>query len=109
MFHQTFHEKGLIGGYLSRVSLTAKRFHRRLPVLDALMTLAERQPLSPHQLEHARRATPDFVRRARIGYVIFRTDQITPELRALALDLFQLTLVQSDGTRELYVTRFEIE
>jgi hypothetical protein len=105
MFHQTRHEKGLIGGYLSRVSQTAKDFHRRLPVLDALMTLAERQPLSPHQLEHARRAAPDFVRRARIGYVVFRSDQISPELRTLAMDVFHLSLVQVDDGRELYVPR----
>lgn len=102
-FHQTFHEKGLIGGYLSRVSRRSKAFHRRMPVLDALMTLGERRRFGPHRLQHAREAAADFLQRGQIGYVVMHTDRVTPELRSFAMDAFALKLVMKEGTMELYV------
>jgi hypothetical protein len=39
-FYQTYHEKALIGGYLSRIPETEVAKYRRFPLLSALLDLA---------------------------------------------------------------------
>jgi hypothetical protein len=101
-FHQTFHEKALIGGYLSRVSRDTQEFYRRVPVLDALLTLSERQPLDIAAADRARAQADDFLAFAQIGYVVFHTERISPQLRSFAIDAFKLRLLGVDRGRELY-------
>ena len=69
-FHQTVHGKALLGGYLSRVSARRKRLYQEMPVLNALMTLSERKPLTPEQDARARSGADAFLRRSRLGYVV---------------------------------------
>jgi hypothetical protein len=108
-FYQTFHHKGLIGGYLSRVDTSAKQAYRRLPVMRALMQLSEGKPLEPWQLEQAAKSAGGFIRRSRLGYVVWRNDAVTPELRAFAIDVLRLKKVMEADGYELYVTPARIE
>jgi hypothetical protein len=104
-YYQTAHGKRLIGGYLSRVSERNKQFMRRQPVLEALMRLSEGAPLSGVQRARARRAADRFLETADVGYVVMDERLVTPELRALAIELFRLEPIQTSGGFELYVPR----
>ena len=97
-YYQTFHGKGLIGGYLSRVDTSSKQYYRRLPVMSALMQLSEGKPLEPWQVERATQEADSFLQRSRIGYVVWRNSVITPELRAFAIHVLGLIKVtEADG------------
>lgn len=103
-YYQTLHGKRLIGGYLSRVSERNKEFHRRQPVLSSLMRLSEGLPLTDAQLARARRFAPRFMRSADVGYVVM--DPRAPaNLRAFAIDLFNLEQIGESGGFVLYVPR----
>ena len=104
-FHQTLHGKALVGGYLSRVSQKRKRMYQQLPVLNALMQLSERKPLSPEDETRAREGADNFLSRTRLGYVVIDSSQASPELAAFARDLLGLRPIVVEGTRTLYVPR----
>lgn len=104
-FHQTFHGKAIIGGYLSRVSEERKRTYLRQPVRRALVTLSERQPLSPSLASQARRGAAAFVAQANLGYVVVDLARTTPELRAFAIQIFDLVKIDDGGGYELYVPK----
>jgi hypothetical protein len=104
-YYQTAHGKRLIGGYLSRVSERNKAFMRRQPVLDALMRLSEGAPLSEGQRARAHRWAQRFLDTADVGYVVMNERLVTPELKALAVEMFRLDLVQAAGGFALYVPR----
>jgi hypothetical protein len=104
-FYQTVHERALVGGYLSRVPAQRKRIYRRLPVLNALITLSEGRPLAPHDEARARMTADRFLTRARLGYVVIDRSRTSPQLADFAIDLLGLTRVATSGERELYVPR----
>lgn len=104
-YYQTFHQKELIGGYLSRVDPTSKTFYTRLPMMNALMNLSEGRRLEAWQIEAAERNAANFLRRSRLGYVVWRSNAITPELRAFATRVLALTKVSEADGYELYVPR----
>ena len=101
-FHQTFHGKPLIGGYLSRISEQRKGRYLRMPVRRALIVLSERRPLSADTARAARAAAPGFVAQAKLGYVVMHTARVTPELRAFAAEIFGLVKLEEAGGYELY-------
>jgi hypothetical protein len=102
-FYQTAHGKRLVGGYLSRISGQRVAFLRRRPVLNALVTLSEKQPLTDRSASRARRTADEFLEQSRLGYVVIDTSRSTPELRAFAISLFNLRQIETDGVFELYV------
>ena len=104
-YYQTAHGKRLIGGYLSRVSERNKAFMRRQPVLDALMRLSEGAPLSDGQRARAQKWSQRFLETADVGYVVMDERLVTSELRTLAIQLFNLDLIQAGGGFSLYVPR----
>jgi hypothetical protein len=104
-YHQTLHGKALVGGYLSRVSQRRKRLYQQMPVLNALMTLSERKPLTPEQKALASEGADSFLSRTHLGYVVIDEAQATPELAAFARDLLGLRPIDVDGSRTLYAPR----
>lgn len=101
-FHQTIHHKPIVGGYLSRVSARRKREHRRLPVLDALLTLSEGRPLEDWQRRRAWAGRDDFAESARLGYVTVDRQLASQELIDYAITLLNLKLVARDDRYSLY-------
>ena len=95
---QTRHGKAIIGGYLSRVSPKRRRDARRAPVLNALMLLSEGQRLTPEQDRAARERAGEFLRRARLGYVVVDERAASPALAGYAADLLGLTLLVTGGS-----------
>jgi len=104
-YYQTFHGKGLIGGYLSRVDESEKAFYSRLPTMSALMELSEGRPLQPGKLNQAVEGADEFIRSANVGYVVWRTERVSRELRDFATTVFGLTKVTEADGYELYVPR----
>jgi hypothetical protein len=102
-YFQTAHGKGIIGGYLSRVSPRRRLATRRSRVLGALVTLSEGRALSAAQEVAAREGAGGFLQRTRLGYVVIDETRASPDLIAFAIDLLDLTLVSREGSLALYV------
>jgi len=104
-YYQTFHGKGLVGGYLSRVDQSAKEYYQRIPVMSALMQLSQGHRLESWQVDAAEKNAESFLRRSQIGYVAWRTSVITPELREFAIRVLALTRIAEVDGYELYAPR----
>ena len=104
-FYQTVHGKRLIGGYLSRVSSRRVRDTRRDPMLDALIWLSEGRELDASRWRSLVEAGPEFVERAKIGFVVIDRRRTTRAIREFAGRAFELQLIESDGDFELYAPR----
>jgi hypothetical protein len=104
-FYQTVHEKPLIGGYLSRISVHEIRRQRRFPVLRALMRMSEGKELSAARRAALKIRGDAFVERAKLGYVVVNRRRASPELEAFAVDLFGLERIGESDGRVLYRPR----
>ena len=97
-FYQTAHGKGLVGGYLSRVSSSTKDFYQSLPTAHALLTLSEGRPLTAAEYSVAVDMAEDFLRTAQLGYVVIDSARVSPELRRFAVQALRLTpMMQAEG------------
>lgn len=105
-FRQTFHGKGLIGGYLSRVAPSIKSRYRRLPVTSALIDVSEGQKLTGGQIDRAIAGADDFVRATHLGYVVMDTARVSSDLRDFATALLGLKKIAESDGYELYTTKF---
>lgn len=103
-FYQTFHEKQIIGGYISRLPQREVAEYRRMRVTRALMDLSEGGTLSDERRANVVARARDLLRQWNLGYVVVETDRATEELVAFAKDAFGLTLVGTDGPYQLYKT-----
>ncbi|HWK10927.1 MAG TPA: hypothetical protein VNR64_12790, partial [Vicinamibacterales bacterium] len=96
-FFQTFHQKRLIGGYLSRISRRELERQFRFPVIRTITTLSEGGSPTPRQREILLAAARRFAVRARLGYVVIDRGRTPPELRDLAIEAFGLLKIGEDG------------
>ena len=96
-YHQTVHEKPLIGGYLSRLPGGAIERYRQDPVLRVVMRLSEGRTLEPGLAETALAAAPDFMERTQLGYVVVDTSRASPELVDFVSRAFSLGAVDASG------------
>lgn len=101
-FHQTFHSKLLIGGYLSRVSRTRVAQVRDNRIVDALITLSEGGEVTDAVLDALVPQGPAFVREARIAYVVIDRDRTSGRLLEFARRAFRLEPVDQERGLELY-------
>ena len=83
-FNQTFHGKGLIGGYLSRVPPSTKARYRQMPVTSALIDVSEGRKLTRGQLDRAIAGADDFLRATNLGYVVMDRARVSADLRDFA-------------------------
>ena len=103
-FYQTFHEKRLVGGYLSRLPGGSIERYRRNSTLRVLLRLSEGTPVEPALLAQGLEGGDRTLQRLRIGYVVVDPIRSPPELQAFAMRAFQLTFVASEGSLNLYRT-----
>jgi hypothetical protein len=101
-FYQTYHEKRLIGGYLSRVSKRRVAALRRFPVLDALLVLSEGRSLDEATRQLALERAGRFVETASIGYVVIDTAHASSSLIEFAIEAFDLEKIDEEGPLWLY-------
>jgi hypothetical protein len=105
-FYQTFHEKRLIGGYLSRLPADSEARYRGNSLLRALMRYSEGTPVPDHLRESALDRGPRTVNRLQIGYVVIDLSRSPKDLIDFAREAMDLTLISSDDRYELYRTTF---
>ena len=103
-FYQTFHEKRLVGGYISRLPGGSVERYRRNLTLRVLLRLSEGTQVEPELYTSALEESERNLRRLQIGYVIVDPALCSPELVAFAQRAFQMTLVTKEGGLELYRT-----
>jgi hypothetical protein len=101
-FYQTFHEKALIGGYLSRIPPSEVARYRNLAVLAALMDLSENRSIDPALERAALDHAQTLIEQTFIGYVVVDTTRAPPALRAFAIKAFRLVKIAESDGRELY-------
>jgi hypothetical protein len=101
-FFQTFHEKRLIGGYLSRISQRELARQFRFPVVRTITRLSEGAAASARQRAILIAGGRRFADRARLGYVVIDTSRTSPDLRDLAIEALGLTKIGEDRGYELY-------
>jgi hypothetical protein len=104
-FYQTAHGKGIIGGYVSRVTMKRKHRYQRVPMLDALMTLSEGRSLSHEQEQRADATIDRFLTRARVAYVVVDRVNTSPELLSFATRTLGLSKIAASDGRDLYMAR----
>ena len=101
-FFQTYHQKLLIGGYLSRVSRRRIAEIRKFEMLDALIVLSEGRTLDPAREARLVVEGPAFAARWRVSFVVIDCRRVPAAARAFALRAFRLVHVETDGNFELY-------
>jgi hypothetical protein len=104
-YYQTAHGKGILGGYVSRVSARRKHRLQLIPMYDALMTLSEGKPLSFEQQQRAEADTNRFIARTRVKYVVVDMARTSPALLDFACRTLGLMKIEESGGRTLYLAR----
>ncbi len=102
-FYQTFHQKPLIGGYLSRISKREIRRQFKFALVREIIALSDGRALKAAEradlLARARR----FAARACLAYVVMDRGRTPESLRRTVIDAFGLTKIGEDDGRELYL------
>lgn len=101
-FYQTFHEKPLIGGYLSRVGRRDVQRQLNFWTLRGLLKLSEGQALTAQERQMLVARAPRFADRARVGYVVIDETRAPPALRQFALEAFHLVRIGESEGHALY-------
>jgi hypothetical protein len=104
-FYQTYHQKPLIGGYLSRISDREVERQRQHVTIRSLIRLSVGQAVDPADADELKRRAPTFLQRAQVGYVVMHTRRVKPALRRFAIETFRLEKVGESDGHELYVPR----
>jgi hypothetical protein len=102
-YFQTVHGKPLIGGYLSRVSRKRVAEVRQEPMLDALITLSDGRTLDRAREGVLINRGAEFVRRARLGYVVIDKTRTPSALRDFAIRALKLRQIAAEGSFDLFV------
>jgi hypothetical protein len=104
-FLQTFHEKPLIGGYLSRLPDGRVTRYRRIRLFRLLFDLSEGRPVSAERLESAIEHAHDEAGGLQIGFVVVDTTRASPQLVSFAKSALDLQLIATEQGQELYSVR----
>ncbi len=104
-FLQTFHEKPIIGGYLSRLPSGGVRKYRRVRLFRLLFDLSERRVVSAERMEAAIEQAHAEALMLKIGYVVVDTTRASPQLIGFARSALDLQRIATEGAQELYIVR----
>jgi hypothetical protein len=105
-FHQTRHEKRLIGGYLSRISAQrTETMRREYPTLAILMKMSEPQPMTAEDVATLAARGERFVSGTRLGYVVIDQRFISDASAQAVIAAWDLEEVQRDAHLALYQPR----
>jgi hypothetical protein len=104
-FYQTFHQKQIVGGRMSRISDRQRERQRAFPVIKLLLQLSDGRQVTAADIAQVRASAPAFIKASHIGYVVIDTLAASPELRAVAVDILDLEKIAESDGRELYRPR----
>jgi len=103
-FFQTFHDKRLIGGYVSRLPSADVAEYTRRRITAALIDLSEGHELTPERRAEAIRRAHDGLPQLNIGYVVVNRTRASEQLIQFAREAFDLQVVATEGERTLFRT-----
>ncbi|MET0213728.1 MAG: hypothetical protein ABW292_12025, partial [Vicinamibacterales bacterium] len=103
-FYQTFHEKRLVGGYISRLPGGSLDQYRNNSLMTVLLRLSEDAPVEPELYDRALSRADRYLNRLQVGYVVIDPKHSSPELVAFTRRVFQTTFVAEAEGLELYRT-----
>ena len=106
-FYQTYHEKPLVGGYLSRVSQRRIDAMRSNQMVYALLVLSEGGELPGDTTTQLIETGPVWTAESRIGFVVIDRARSTEVLRDFAIRALRLEHVETEGDLELYRPRIK--
>ncbi len=106
-FYQTFHEKPLVGGYLSRVSRQRIDAMRSNQMVDALLVLSEGGQIPDELRAKLVDLGPTWTERSKIGFVVIDRPRTSQALSDFAIGALRLEHVATDGDLELYRPRIK--
>ena len=101
-FYQTFHEKRLVGGYISRLPNRSIERYRRNPTLRVLLRLSEGTPVEPELYERALSEADRNLRRLDIGYVVIDPSRCVSRARRVRATGVPDDAGLEEGGLELY-------
>src|SRR5262249_32588647 len=104
-YFQTAHGKGILGGYISRVSDRRKHRLQRIPMYDALMTLSEGRALSLGQQQRAEATIDRLITRTPVKHVVVDLARTPPALLDFASRTLGLMKIEESDGRALYLAR----
>jgi hypothetical protein len=104
-FLQTFHEKPLVGGYISRLPSHRVDRYRRLRFFRVLLDLSERREVSAERMERVIETAHADAPGLGIGYVIVDTSRASDQLVHFARSALSLQHLKTEGTLALYSVR----
>jgi len=104
-FLQTFHEKPILGGYLSRLPSDGVARYRRVRLFRLLFDLSERRPVEAERIEGAVEQAHSEAAGLKIGYVVVDTVRASPQLIAFAKSALDLERIATEEGQELYIVR----
>jgi hypothetical protein len=99
---QMTHGHPIVGGFLARVPESIKRRYDEQPVVRSLFRLSADQPIDPRDESLDRAAVGAALGQAGIRYVVLNRETAPAALVAYVTRAMPLTLVTTDGPRELY-------
>jgi hypothetical protein len=102
LYFQTAHHKGLIGGYLSRLSERRRTLFLEHDFMGPLIRMSEGETLSTAEIEAARAAAAAFVDDGDVRWIIVEDAVTPPELRAFFETALRPTHVGSEAGWSLY-------
>ncbi len=102
-FHQTHHEKALIGGYISRLPRARLGVYEESITLRTLMELSEGGAVPPSDMEQALARGADAIARFEVGWIVIDKARTSPALAAFAIEAFNLERLESAEGYDLYV------
>jgi hypothetical protein len=103
-FYQTFHEKRLVGGYVSRLPGDSLDRYRNNSLMTVLLRLSEGAPVEPKLYDRALSRADRYLDRLQVGYVVIDPTRSSPELVAFTRRVFKTTFVAEAEGLELYRT-----
>jgi hypothetical protein len=103
-FYQTFHEKRLVGGYVSRLPRGSIENYRANSLVRVLMRLSEGSVVDDELYERALSRADRYLERLQIGYIVIDPARCSPELLAFAHGVFKTRFVARADGLELYRT-----
>ncbi len=101
-YQQTAHEKGLVGGYVSRLPRGAVERYSGLPAMGVLLDLSEGKAVTAERWAEGVAAAHAGADPLNLGWVVVDARSTSPQLEQFATEAFELSYVDRDGPWKLY-------
>jgi hypothetical protein len=104
-FFQTFHEKPMFGGYLSRLPRGRVGRYKQVRFFRLLFDLSERREVPAERMERAIETAHEEADRLRIGYVIVHESRASSQLIHFVKSALDLQYLATEQGKALYIVR----